>query len=58
MRPIRTLILSGGGGRGVFHAGVYHYLSRESKAGVDLNHLGSWLPDIVVGTSIGAVNGT
>ncbi len=44
--PIRTLILSGGGGRGAFHAGVYRYLEESS-----------WQPDIVVGTSIGAVNG-
>ncbi|RMF48063.1 MAG: hypothetical protein D6755_04340 [Anaerolineae bacterium] len=46
MHPIRTLILSGGGGRGAFHAGVYRYLSEHD-----------WQPDIVVGTSIGAVNG-
>ncbi|GAB4529086.1 MAG: hypothetical protein Fur0018_15470 [Anaerolineales bacterium] len=46
MRSVRTLILSGGGGRGAFHAGVYRYLSEIA-----------WQPDIVVGTSIGAVNG-
>ncbi len=46
MQPVRTLILSGGGGRGAFHAGVYRYLSEIS-----------WQPQIVVGTSIGAVNG-
>lgn len=46
MNKIHTLILSGGGGRGAFHAGVYHYLSEQG-----------WQPDIVVGTSIGAVNG-
>jgi NTE family protein len=45
---IRTLILSGGGGRGAFHAGVYDYLYNEEDR---------WDPDIVVGTSIGAVNG-
>lgn len=44
---IRTLVLSGGGGRGAFHAGVYEYLCKESN----------WSPDIVVGTSVGAVNG-
>jgi len=57
MQPVRTLILSGGGGRGAFHAGVYEYLCRASKTGVDAGHAGVWSPDIVVGTSIGAVNG-
>ena len=57
MGVIRTLILSGGGGRGAFHAGVYKYLSQEHKSGVDDAHQGAWKPDIVVGTSIGAVNG-
>ena len=54
---IRTLILSGGGGRGAFHAGVYKYLCQAEKPGVDAAHQGTWTPDIVVGTSIGAVNG-
>ncbi len=54
---IRTLILSGGGGRGAFHAGVYGYLCQEHKPGLDAAHQGAWVPDIVVGTSIGAVNG-
>lgn len=54
---IRTLVLSGGGGRGAFHAGVYKYLSEADKAGVDDAHRGAWTPDIIVGTSIGAVNG-
>ena len=54
---IRTLILSGGGGRGAFHAGVYEYLCKPNKSGVDEEHSGVWTPDIVVGTSIGAVNG-
>jgi NTE family protein len=54
---IRTLILSGGGGRGAFHAGVYEYLCKPNKSGVDDDHSGVWTPDIVVGTSIGAVNG-
>ena len=57
MQPIRTLVLSGGGGRGAFHAGVYKYLMEANKPGLDSNHQGIWKPDIVVGTSIGAVNG-
>jgi NTE family protein len=57
MQPIRTLILSGGGGRGAFHAGVYKYLQSVNKPGVDAEHSSIWKPDIVVGTSIGAVNG-
>ena len=56
-QPIRALILSGGGGRGAFHAGVYQYLMSRNKGNVDLSHSGPWKPDIVVGTSIGAVNG-
>src|SRR5262245_44857954 len=54
---IRTLVLSGGGGRGAFHAGVFKYLSEVNKSGLDPDHEGAWTPDIVVGTSIGAVNG-
>ena len=54
---VRALILSGGGGRGAFHAGVYKYLMRNHKVNVDANHVGAWEPDIIVGTSIGAVNG-
>ncbi len=57
MEPIRTLVLSGGGGRGAFHAGVYKYLMEAGKAGVGAGHQAAWEPDIVVGTSIGAVNG-
>ena len=57
MKPIRTLILSGGGGRGAFHAGVYKYLMQTGKRGVAGDHQDAWRPDIVVGTSIGAVNG-
>lgn len=57
MGTIRTLVLSGGGGRGAFHAGVYSYLSQKDKKGVDDEHKACWAPDIVVGTSIGAVNG-
>jgi NTE family protein len=55
--PIRALILSGGGGRGAFHAGVYKYLMKNHKVNVDSNHAGAWEPQIIVGTSIGAVNG-
>ncbi len=55
--PVRALILSGGGGRGAFHAGVYKYLMKNHKVNVDANHTGAWEPDIIVGTSIGAVNG-
>ncbi len=57
MDKIRTLVLSGGGGRGAFHAGVYKYLMEANKPGVDANHAGAWDPQVVVGTSIGAVNG-
>jgi NTE family protein len=56
-KPKRILVLSGGGGRGGFHAGVYQYLMESRKSGVDDAHAGPWKPDIVVGTSIGAVNG-
>jgi NTE family protein len=54
---IRTLVLSGGGGRGGFHAGVYKYLMEANKANVDAAHQGAWMPQVIVGTSIGAVNG-
>jgi NTE family protein len=54
---VRALILSGGGGRGAFHAGVYKYLMKNHKVNVDSNHAGAWDPQIIVGTSIGAVNG-
>lgn len=54
---VRALILSGGGGRGAFHAGVYKYLMLKEKENVDAEHRGAWDPQIVVGTSIGAVNG-
>jgi NTE family protein len=42
----RALVLSGGGGRGAYQVGVFKYLEEKNL-----------LPDIVVGTSIGAVNG-
>jgi NTE family protein len=57
MEPIRTLVLSGGGGRGAFHAGAFKYLMEANKPGLDAGHQAVWSPDIVVGTSIGAVNG-
>lgn len=57
MKPLRALILSGGGGRGAFHAGVYKYLMQTEKTGLDADHAGAWDPQVVVGTSIGAVNG-
>ncbi len=44
--PTRALVLSGGGGRGAYQVGVY-------KALEELN----LLPGVIVGTSIGAVNG-
>ena len=55
--PVRAIILSGGGGRGAFHAGVYKYLMKNHKVNVDADHAGAWDPQIIVGTSIGAVNG-
>lgn len=42
----RALVLSGGGGRGAYHVGVLRFLEEHE-----------WAPDVVVGTSIGAVNG-
>ncbi|HSH01195.1 MAG TPA: patatin-like phospholipase family protein [Anaerolineae bacterium] len=42
----RALVLSGGGGRGAYHVGVLRFLEEHD-----------WTPDIIVGTSIGAVNG-
>ncbi|CAB5107033.1 hypothetical protein D3OALGA1CA_4905 [Olavius algarvensis associated proteobacterium Delta 3] len=41
----RALILSGGGSRGAFQAGVWKYLQEIE-----------WIPDLISGTSIGAVN--
>jgi NTE family protein len=43
--PRRALVLSGGGGRGAYEIGVYKYLE---QIGFD--------PDVLVGTSIGAIN--
>ncbi len=41
----RALVLAGGGARGSFQAGVWKYLTQIG-----------WKPDIICGTSIGAVN--
>ncbi|MDX1957905.1 MAG: patatin-like phospholipase family protein [Leptospiraceae bacterium] len=41
----KGLVLSGGGGRGAYQAGVYRYLSEKS-----------YTPDIVCGASVGAIN--
>jgi len=41
----RALILSGGGARGAFQIGVWQYLQERN-----------WTPDIVCGTSVGAIN--
>ncbi len=45
--PLRGLVLSGGGGRGAYQCGVYKYLEEKGLE-----------PDILVGTSIGAINAT
>jgi len=42
----RALVLSGGGGRSAYHVGVLRFLEEHE-----------WFPDVIVGTSIGAVNG-
>jgi len=42
----RSLVLSGGGGRGAYHVGVLRFLEEHE-----------WIPGVVTGTSIGAVNG-
>jgi NTE family protein len=44
-KPKRALVLSGGGGRGAYECGVYKYLEEAD-----------WQPDILAGTSIGAIN--
>ncbi len=43
----RALILSGGGARGAYQVGVWKYL-------LEMN----WKPDLICGTSVGAVNAT
>ena len=44
-QPRRALVLSGGGGRGAYHVGVLEYLERVG-----------WKPDLIIGSSVGAVN--
>jgi NTE family protein len=41
-----ALVLSGGGGRGAYHVGALRFLEEHE-----------WYPDVIIGTSIGAVNG-
>jgi predicted acylesterase/phospholipase RssA len=41
----RALVLSGGGGRGAYHVGVLEYLEKVG-----------WRPDVIIGSSVGAVN--
>lgn len=41
----KALILSGGGARGAYHAGVWKYLAEQN-----------WVPDIICGSSSGALN--
>jgi NTE family protein len=41
----RALVLSGGGGRGAYHIGVLEYLEAVG-----------WRPDLIIGSSVGAVN--
>lgn len=43
----KALILTGGGARGAFHVGVWKYLQEKQ-----------WTPDLICGTSIGAINAT
>ncbi len=43
----KALILSGGGARGAYQAGVYKYLEEND-----------FIPDIICGTSVGAINAT
>ena len=43
----KALILSGGGARGAYQAGVYKYLSEQK-----------FVPDVICGTSVGALNAT
>lgn len=43
----KALVLSGGGARGAYQAGVYKYLSEQK-----------FTPDVICGTSVGALNAT
>lgn len=42
----RALVLSGGGGRGAYQAGVWAWLEQHD-----------WKPNLVVGSSVGTING-
>jgi len=46
MAVSRALVLSGGGGRGAYQAGVWAWLQEHH-----------WKPDLVAGSSVGAING-
>jgi len=51
-RPKIGLVLSGGGSRGAYEAGILHYIRTDLK-----KRLGRHAPiDIVTGTSVGAIN--
>lgn len=51
-RPKIGIVLSGGGSRGAYEAGIIHYLRTDLK-----RRLGRHVPiDIVTGTSVGAIN--
>ncbi len=51
-RPRIGFVLSGGGSRGAYEAGIIHYLRTDLK-----KRLGRHVPiDIVTGTSVGAIN--
>src|SRR6188474_2057007 len=51
-RPKLGFVLSGGGSRGAYEAGVIHYLRTDLA-----KRLGRHVPiDIVTGTSVGAIN--
>jgi NTE family protein len=43
----KGLVLSGGGARGAYQAGVYKYLKEQN-----------FIPDVISGTSVGAINAT
>jgi len=51
-RPVVGLVLSGGGARGAYEAGVLHYLCEEFPRETGIR---PWF-DVVCGTSVGALN--
>ena len=52
IRPKIGMVLSGGGSRGAYEAGIIHYLRTDLR-----KRLGRHVPiDIVTGTSVGAIN--